>query len=103
MLSNGPHPFVFVVPMSRLLPFSVFIIVPFGELALPFAVKLFPNLLPSTFQDKKSVEDTRRANMKMKIDMAQFLQEAVEEMAVTRKKFHSVYFASSSKCTILCG
>eukprot|EP00041_Stephanoeca_diplocostata_P028149 m.788063 g.788063 ORF g.788063 m.788063 type:complete len:823 (-) comp23312_c0_seq2:324-2792(-) len=78
-----------VSDLFRLVPFSVFIIVPFGELALPFAVKLFPNLLPSTFQDKKSVEDTRRANMKMKIDMAQFLQEAVEEMAVTRKKFHS--------------
>lgn len=36
----------------RLVPFSVFIIVPFMELLLPFALKLFPNMLPSTFQVK---------------------------------------------------
>lgn len=34
----------------RLVPFSVFIIVPFMELLLPVFLKLFPNLLPSTFQ-----------------------------------------------------
>jgi len=34
----------------RLVPFSVFVIVPFMELLLPFALKLFPNMLPSTFQ-----------------------------------------------------
>jgi hypothetical protein len=33
-------------------PFSVFIIVPFMELLLPVALKLFPNMLPSTFEDK---------------------------------------------------
>lgn len=37
----------------RLVPFMVFIIVPFMELALPIFVKLFPNLLPSTFQTTK--------------------------------------------------
>lgn len=37
----------------RLVPFSVFIIVPFMELLLPIAVRLFPNMLPSTFQDAK--------------------------------------------------
>lgn len=34
----------------RLVPFSIFIIIPFMELLLPFALKLFPNMLPSTFQ-----------------------------------------------------
>lgn len=34
----------------RLLPFSVFIIVPFMELLLPIFLKLFPGMLPSTFQ-----------------------------------------------------
>lgn len=34
----------------RLVPFSIFVIVPFMELLLPFALKLFPNMLPSTFQ-----------------------------------------------------
>ncbi len=34
----------------RLVPFAIFVIVPFMELLLPFALKLFPNMLPSTFQ-----------------------------------------------------
>ena len=36
----------------RLIPFAVFVIVPFMELLLPVALKLFPNMLPSTFEDK---------------------------------------------------
>ncbi|CRK48669.1 hypothetical protein BN1723_020619, partial [Verticillium longisporum] len=36
-----------VQDLGRLIPFSVFIIVPFAELLLPVALKLFPNLLPS--------------------------------------------------------
>jgi len=39
-----------VADLFRLVPFSVFIIVPFLELLLPVFVKLFPNMLPSTFQ-----------------------------------------------------
>ena len=41
--------------MFRLVPFLVFIIIPFMEFLLPVALKLFPNMLPSTFQeaDKK--------------------------------------------------
>ncbi|KAG5151056.1 hypothetical protein JHK84_027528 [Glycine max] len=35
-----------------LVPFVVFIIIPFMELLLPVFLKLFPNMLPSTFQDK---------------------------------------------------
>ncbi|CCK72725.1 ribosome-binding protein MDM38 KNAG_0L01040 [Huiozyma naganishii CBS 8797] len=34
----------------RLIPFSAFLIVPFAELLLPVALKLFPNLLPSTYE-----------------------------------------------------
>eukprot|EP01039_Chlorochromonas_danica_P019438 gene19438-23533_t len=33
--------------MFRLVPFAVFVIVPFMEFLLPFALKLFPNMLPS--------------------------------------------------------
>lgn len=36
--------------LFRLVPFAFFVIVPFMELLLPFALKLFPNMLPSTFQ-----------------------------------------------------
>lgn len=45
----------------RLVPFAVFIIVPFMEFLLPVFLKLFPNMLPSTFQDKmkEQVETAR--------------------------------------------
>ena len=36
----------------RLVPVAVFLIVPFIELLLPVFLTLFPNMLPSTFQDK---------------------------------------------------
>ena len=36
----------------RLVPVAVFIVVPFMEFLLPVFLKLFPNMLPSTFQDK---------------------------------------------------
>lgn len=36
----------------RLVPVAVFVIVPFMEFLLPVFLKLFPNMLPSTFQDK---------------------------------------------------
>ena len=39
-----------VEDMFRLVPFLVFIIVPFMEVLLPVALKLFPNMLPSTFE-----------------------------------------------------
>lgn len=38
----------------RLVPFSVFIIVPFMELLLPVFLKIFPGMLPSTFQTASS-------------------------------------------------
>lgn len=45
--------------LLRLIPFSVFILIPFMELLLPVALKLFPNMLPSTFTDKfKEVRTT---------------------------------------------
>lgn len=40
----------------RLVPVAVFIIVPFMEFLLPVFLKLFPNMLPSTFQNKMKEE-----------------------------------------------
>ena len=37
--------------LFRLVPFLVFIIIPFMEFLLPVALKLFPNMLPSTFAE----------------------------------------------------
>jgi len=38
--------------MFRLVPFLVFIIVPFAEFLLPVVLKFFPGMLPSTFAGK---------------------------------------------------
>jgi len=47
--------------LFRLVPMSMFVLIPFMELALPFALKIFPNMLPSTFQDSlKKEEDMKR-------------------------------------------
>lgn len=40
----------------RLVPFSAFVIIPFAELLLPIALKIFPNLLPSTYETSKDRE-----------------------------------------------
>lgn len=52
----------------RLFPFAMFVIIPFAELLLPIAIKIFPNLLPSTYEsksdkDKKltSLRNTRKS------------------------------------------
>lgn len=40
------------IDLLRVVPFAVFFIVPFMEFLLPVALKLFPNMLPSTFEDQ---------------------------------------------------
>ncbi|KAF8894516.1 LETM1-like protein-domain-containing protein [Infundibulicybe gibba] len=65
--------------LLRLVPFAVFIIVPFMELLLPVALKLFPNMLPSTFEDKYAAEEKQRKILRVRLDMAKFLQETLRE------------------------
>ncbi|KIM49178.1 hypothetical protein M413DRAFT_98946 [Hebeloma cylindrosporum] len=65
--------------LLRLVPFSVFIIVPFMEFLLPVALKLFPNMLPSTFEDKYAAEEKQRKLLRVRLDMAKFLQETLRE------------------------
>ena len=61
----------------RLVPFSVFIIVPFMEFTLPIFLKLFPNMLPSTFQTANEQEAKLKTSLKVKLEMAKFLQQTV--------------------------
>ncbi|KAL2712535.1 mitochondrial proton/calcium exchanger protein, partial [Vespula squamosa] len=68
--------------MFRLIPFSVFIIVPFMEFLLPVAIKLFPGLLPSTFQTATEKEDKLKQALKVKIEMAKFLQKTLDDMSL---------------------
>ena len=64
-----------VSDLFRLIPFSMFVIIPFMEFALPFALRLFPNLLPSTYQDSLKAEEDMKRELKTRIAMAQFFQE----------------------------
>lgn len=75
--------------LFRLLPFSVFIIVPFMELLLPLAIKLFPGMLPSTFQSASDRDNKLKQNLKMKIEMAKFLQQTLDDMTVQSKDHRS--------------
>ncbi|KAK0483562.1 LETM1-like protein-domain-containing protein [Armillaria novae-zelandiae] len=65
--------------LLRLVPFAVFIIVPFMELLLPVALKLFPNMLPSTFEDKFAAQEKERKLLRVRLEMAKFLQETLRE------------------------
>ncbi|CAI4231302.1 unnamed protein product [Auanema sp. JU1783] len=74
-----------VSDLFRLVPFSIFVIVPFMELALPLFIKLFPNMLPSTFQENSKEEEKFRKQVKVKVEMAKFLQDTIEEIGLKRK------------------
>lgn len=65
----------------RLVPFMVFIIVPFMEFLLPVFLKLFPEMLPSTFESESKKEEKQKKKMAAKLELAKFLQETITEMA----------------------
>lgn len=73
----------------RLVPFSVFIIVPFMEFLLPVFIKFFPGMLPSTFETDKDKETKARNNLKVKLEMAKFLQKTLDEMDLQNKDHRS--------------
>lgn len=63
----------------KLIPFSFFFIVPFAELALPFVLRLFPNMMPSTFFQQKYDNATLARKLKAKEEMCEFWQQVVEQ------------------------
>ena len=82
-----------VADLARMVPFAVFIIVPFMEFLLPVYIKFFPFMMPSTFQESSKevhqlslipylfnlkAEKTRQL-LKGKLEMAKFLQDTLEE------------------------
>lgn len=71
-----------VQDLGRLVPFSIFVIVPFAELLLPVALKLFPNLLPSTYEGAKSKEaKAMRLRMNRK-EVSNFLRSTLRESGI---------------------
>lgn len=75
--------------LFRVVPFSVFIIIPFMELLLPVFIKLFPNMLPSTFQTANEQEAKMKQKLKLKLETAKFLQKTLDSMALKGKGHHS--------------
>ncbi|NXG70302.1 LETM1 protein, partial [Baryphthengus martii] len=71
--------------LFRLVPFLVFLVVPFMEFLLPVALKLFPNMLPSTFETTSKKEERLKKELRVKLELAKFLQDTIEEMALKNK------------------
>nr|XP_020449486.1 LETM1 domain-containing protein LETM2, mitochondrial [Monopterus albus]XP_020449487.1 LETM1 domain-containing protein LETM2, mitochondrial [Monopterus albus] len=71
--------------LFRLVPFIVFIIVPFMEFLLPVFLKLFPEMLPSTFETESKKEEKQKKGLAAKLELAKFLQETIAEMAQRNK------------------
>ncbi|KAK9383755.1 LETM1-like protein-domain-containing protein [Kockiozyma suomiensis] len=65
--------------LIRLVPFSVFLIVPFAELLLPIALKLFPGLLPSTFEAPSVKEKRVKSLRNTRKEVSKFLRSTVKE------------------------
>lgn len=61
----------------RIVPFSLFIIIPFAELLLPVALRFFPGLMPSTFFKSKYDDASLARRLQAKVQMAEFWQDVV--------------------------
>ncbi|ODQ59324.1 hypothetical protein WICANDRAFT_31866 [Wickerhamomyces anomalus NRRL Y-366-8] len=61
----------------RLVPFAMFVLVPFAELLLPVALKLFPNMLPSTYESKLDKEKKMKRLRKTREVVSEVLRDTV--------------------------
>lgn len=68
-----------VQDLGRLVPFSVFVIVPFAELLLPIALRIFPNLLPSTYEGQQSKESKATKLRATRKEVSSFLRQTLRE------------------------
>lgn len=71
--------------IMRILPMIIILVIPFMEFAIPFIIKFFPGLLPSTFQPKKT-DDMRLKVLKVKIEMTKNMVETIKSHPLISKK-----------------
>ncbi|KAI3657346.1 hypothetical protein MP638_000824 [Amoeboaphelidium occidentale] len=83
--------------LAKLVPFSIFVIVPFMEILLPVALKLFPDMLPSTYTSADREEAKRRQLMATKLEMAKVLRDQIKENAQGSKLEKAEEFSSFFK------
>lgn len=87
-----------VQDLGRLVPFSVFVIVPFAELLLPVALKLFPNMLPSTYEGQTSKDKKASTLRATRREVSDFLRQTLKEtglpltQATTQKEEFTNFF-----------
>ncbi|OJJ48560.1 hypothetical protein ASPZODRAFT_130627 [Penicilliopsis zonata CBS 506.65] len=88
-----------VKDLGRLVPFSMFVIVPFAELLLPVALKLFPNLLPSTYEGQKARETKALSLRSTRKEVSAFLQNTLKEsgLPITAASVKNEEFAAFFK------
>jgi len=70
--------------LFRVVPFAVFVIVPFLEFLLPLALWIFPSMLPSTFQDATKKEEMQKATLRARIALTGFLGDTLAELGSRR-------------------
>ncbi|KAJ4987370.1 hypothetical protein SVAN01_07108 [Stagonosporopsis vannaccii] len=68
-----------VQDLGRLIPFLPFVIVPFAELLLPVALKLFPNMLPSTYEGQSSKDAKAKRLRSTRKEVSEFLRTTLKE------------------------
>jgi hypothetical protein len=66
-------------------------LIPFLELALPLLLKLFPNMLPSTFEDKLKKEEEVKKRLVIKMEVAKFLQVGILPFPLLKVNCHTLY------------
>ncbi|KAL4941121.1 hypothetical protein BDV06DRAFT_195143 [Aspergillus oleicola] len=88
-----------VTDLGRLVPFSMFVIIPFAELLLPVALKLFPNLLPSTYEGKSAREKKALSLSSTRKEVSTFLKNTLKEsgLPVTAATVRNEEFAEFFK------
>ncbi|XP_078182086.1 uncharacterized protein LOC144575719 [Carex rostrata] len=66
----------------KLVPFSVFIVVPFMEFLIPILLKVFPNMIPSTFKGEVQNKENLKRKLKARMEYTKLLQETIKEMEI---------------------
>jgi len=71
--------------LIRMVPFVAIVVIPFAEFCLPVLLKLFPNMLPSTFTSASQKEASRARSLQAKLEVVKVLQAASEDIILRRK------------------
>ncbi|KAI3405347.2 hypothetical protein KGF56_001844 [Candida oxycetoniae] len=75
-----------IVDVVRLVPFAMFVIIPFAELLLPVALKLFPNLLPSTYESKQDRQKKKAKLRKTRNAASEYIKQTMEQSGLKLSK-----------------